>query len=62
MELITSVLLGRGIRIRLTQKIPTGGIQAVLSICATVSVDCDTYSTQALQKMAKARLIRGAAT
>jgi hypothetical protein len=61
-ELITSVLMGRGRRKRFTQKMPRGGIQAVLSICARVSVDCDTYSTQPLQKIVRARLIRGVAT
>jgi len=47
---------------RLAQNIPSGGIQAVLRIRATVIVDCDTYSTQALQNTARQRLRRGAMT
>jgi len=47
---------------RLAQNIPSGGIQAVLRIRVTVSLDCDTYSTQALQNTARQRLRRGAMT
>jgi len=42
------------------KKIPRGGIHAVLRIRSTVMVDCDTYSTQALQKIVRHRLRRGA--
>jgi hypothetical protein len=68
-EVATRVLMGpvnprEGIisRGRITseaQKTPKGGIQAVLRIRVTVTVDCDTYSTQALQKIVRTRLMRG---
>ena len=48
-----------GRMMRLAQKTPRGGIHAVLRILATVRVDCDKYSIQPLQNMARARLISG---
>jgi hypothetical protein len=57
-----SGIISRGRRMRFMKKIPTGGIQAVLRIRSTVSVDCDTYSTQALQKIVRSRLRTGATT
>jgi hypothetical protein len=53
-------LISRGSKRRLRQKIPRGGIHAVLRLCSTVMVDCETYSTQQLQKMVRARLTIGA--
>ena len=53
-------IISKGRRMRFTQKMPRGGIQAVLRIRSTVIVDCDTYSTQALQKIVKHRLMHGA--
>jgi hypothetical protein len=53
-------IISRGKSMRFAQKIPRGGIHAVLRIRSTVTVDCDTYSTQALQKIVRARLISGA--
>jgi hypothetical protein len=47
---------------RLVQKTPKGGIQAVFSICAGVTVDSDTYSTQPLQNTVRQKLRRGATT
>jgi len=47
---------------RFTQKTPSGGIQAVASMRPTVIADCDgelTYSTQALQNIARMKLRRG---
>jgi hypothetical protein len=52
----------RGSRIRFIQKIPRGGIQAVLRICSRVTVDFETYSTDALQNIVSIRLIQGATT
>jgi hypothetical protein len=57
---IPTGIISRGKSMRFTQKIPNGGIQAVLRICSTVTVDCDTYSMHALQKMVRPRLKRGA--
>jgi hypothetical protein len=42
------------------QKIPRGGIHAVLRICSIVRVDFELYSTAALQKMVRRRLRKGA--
>jgi hypothetical protein len=50
----------RGSRMRFIQKIPSGGIHAVLRICSRVIVDFETYSTDALQNMVSIRLIQGA--
>jgi hypothetical protein len=71
-EVIKSVLIGpvnpragiisRGKMMRFTQNTPSGGIQAVLRIRATVSVDCDTYSIHALQNIVSRRLIIGITT
>ena len=55
-------IISKGRMMRLAQKIPRGGIHAVLRICPTVIVDSDTYSTQALQNMVRTRLIQGATT
>jgi hypothetical protein len=41
------------------QKIPSGGIHAVRRICSTVIVDRETYSTAAVQKIVRIRLMRG---
>jgi hypothetical protein len=57
---IPTGIISKGRSKRFTQKIPIGGIHAVLRICSTVIVDCDTYSTQALQKMVRQKLIIGA--
>ena len=57
-----SGIISKGRSMRFTQKIPSGGIQAVLRIFSTVSVDCDTYSTHPLQKMVRNRLRNGATT
>jgi len=54
-----SGIISSGNMIILTQKTPNGGIHAVLRICATVNVDCDTYSTQPLQKHVRMRLSSG---
>jgi hypothetical protein len=69
-EVATRVLMGpvnpragiisRGRIMSETQKTPKGGIHAVLRMRAAVRVDCDTYSTQALQKIVRIRLISGA--
>jgi hypothetical protein len=45
---------------RFMQKIPSGGIHALLKICSGVIVDFDTYSTEALQKSVSIKLITGA--
>jgi hypothetical protein len=53
-------IISKGSMIRLTQNTPSGGIHAVLSILATVSVGCeDKYSIQPLQNIASAKLIKG---
>jgi hypothetical protein len=52
----------RGSRIRFIQKIPRGGIQAVRRICSRVTVDVETYSTDAVQNIVRTRLIQGAMT
>jgi len=62
---IVPILIGiisSGMRMRFIQKMPSGGIQAVLRIRSTVTVDCETYSTQALQNTVRARLTQGATT
>jgi hypothetical protein len=52
----------RGSRIRFIQKIPRGGIQAVRRIRSRVTVDLETYSTDAVQNTVRIRLIHGAIT
>jgi len=52
----------RGSKIRFIQKIPRGGIHAVARICSIVTVDFETYSTDALQNIVSIRLIQGATT
>jgi hypothetical protein len=52
-------IISSGRRIRFAQKTPSGGIHAVLRIRVTVNLDCDTYSTQPLQKRARMKLRRG---
>ena len=52
----------RGRRIRFIQTIPRGGIHAVLRICSRVTVDFETYSTDALQNIVSMRLMHGATT
>jgi hypothetical protein len=42
------------------QRMDTGKIRAFWSICFTVTVVCETYSMQALQKRAMKKLIQGA--
>jgi hypothetical protein len=56
-------ILFRGRSTRFTQKTPSGGIHAVVSMRPTVITDCDgelTYSTQALQNIVRMKLSRGA--
>jgi hypothetical protein len=53
-------IISRGRRRTFIQKIPNGGIHALLSMCSIVIVDLETYSTEAVQKMVSIRLIKGA--
>jgi hypothetical protein len=45
---------------RFIQKIPKGGIHALLKICSVVILDFETYSTEALQNTVSIKLILGA--
>ena len=53
-------IISRGRRITFIQKIPNGGIHALLSMCSMVILDVETYSTDAVQKTVRIRLIKGA--
>lgn len=50
----------RGSIIIFIHKMDIGKIRAFWSICFTVTVVCETYSIQALQKRAMKKLIQGA--
>jgi len=53
-------IISKGSSTTFIQNMPRGGIHAVLRIRSTVTVDCDTYSTQPVQNMVRQRLTQGA--
>jgi hypothetical protein len=62
---IPSGIISKGRSSRFVQKIPSGGIHAVLSVlgqrlCSSTAAVCEIYSTQALHIIARKRLIQGA--